>query len=100
MTESQNRNAGGGEMIMLLRVIRGICGFVAALQIIGLIPVLTWLSQPDAINEKMIAMAIFKIFVLVIFGGLFFGLRKLINRLYEKRYGKQHPALAKKMFAL
>ena len=87
-------------MFGLLRFIRGVCGFVFALQVLGLVPVLTWFSQPDAIDGKMMAMLVLKIGVLVVFGGLFFGLRKLINRLHEKKHGAPHPALATKAFAL
>lgn len=87
-------------MFGFLRLIRGICGFVFALQVLGLVPVLTWLSQPDAIDGKMVAMVVLKLVVLAVSGGLFFGLRKLINRLHEKKHGEPHPALAKKAFAL
>jgi len=48
----------------------------------------------------MVAMVVLKLAVLVVSGGLFFGLRKLINRLHEKKHGEPHPALAKKAFAL
>lgn len=82
-------------MFGFLRFIRGFCGFLFAMQIIGLFPVLTWLQQPDAVTGNMLALVFIKVVALVIFGALFFWLRNLINRLYTKKHGIQHPALIK-----
>jgi len=78
-----------------LRFVRGVCGFLFGMQIVGLLPVLTWLQQPDAITGKMLALVFFKVFFLVVFGALFFWLRNVINRLYATEYGIPHPALVK-----
>lgn len=82
-------------MFGFLRFIRGFCGFLFAMQIIGLFPVLTWLQQPDAVTGNMLALVFIKVVALVIFGALFFWLRNLINRLYTRKHGTQHPALIK-----
>jgi hypothetical protein len=83
-------------MFGLLRLIRGFCGFLFASQVIGLLPALTWLQKPDAITDDMWVKVIIKTVALVLFGWLFFWLRKLINRLYTKKYGIPHPVLAEK----
>ena len=82
-------------MFGFLRFIRGICGFLFAMQIIGLFPVLTWLQQPDAITGNMLAQVFIKVVASAIFGALFFWLRNLINRLYAKKHGTMHPDLVK-----
>lgn len=87
-------------MFGLLRFIRGFCGFLFALQIIGLLPVLTWLQQPDAITGGMWAQVLIKAIALVLFGWLFFWLRGVINRLHTKKHGAPHPALTEKKWAL
>jgi hypothetical protein len=39
---------------------------------------------------------VLKLILLLIFGGLFFGLRLFINKLHTKLQGSPHPALATK----
>lgn len=87
-------------MFGLLRLIRGFCGFLFAMQIFGLLPVLTWLQQPDAITGGMWALVTIKVLALALFGWLFFGLRSIINRLHTKKHGVPHPVLAEKKWAL
>jgi apolipoprotein N-acyltransferase len=87
-------------MFGLLRFIRGFCGFCFALQIFGLFPVLTWLQNPGAVTSGMWAHVFIKIIFLALFGGLFFGLRKLLNKLYFKKYGGLHPILGDRKWAL
>lgn len=82
-------------MFGFLRFIRGFCGFLFAMQIIGLFPVITWLQQPDAVSGNMLALVFIKVVALVVFGALFFWLRNLINRVYTKKHGTTHPALIK-----
>jgi len=79
----------------LLRFSRGIAGFIFGWQVIGLFPVLTWVSQPSAITGNMVAMVVVKIVMMFVFGLLFFGLRKFIHWLHRRWYGIPHPALAK-----
>jgi len=87
-------------MFGLLRFIRGFCGFYFALQIFGLLPVFTWLQNPSAVTSGMWAHVFIKIILLALFGGLFFGLRKLINKFYLKKHGVLHPTLGDRKWAL
>lgn len=87
-------------MFGLLRFIRGICGFLFAWQVVGLLPVLTWMQRPDAVTGGMWTRVLIKAIALVLFGWLFFWLRGAINRLHTKRHGAPHPALAENKWAL
>jgi hypothetical protein len=82
-------------MFGFLRAVRVICGLLFALQIVGLLPVFSWTNQPDAITAGMWAIVFIKVVLMAIFGGLFFGLRTLINHLHSKKHGAPHPALVK-----
>jgi len=101
-TETQESKVSGSGVMMflLLRLIRGFCGFVYVMQFFGLYPVLTWLQQPDAVTGGMWAQALIKVLTLVLFGWLFFWLRSVINSLHTKKHGVPHPALAEKKWAL
>lgn len=83
-------------MFVLLRIVRGFFGMVAALQIFGLIPVLGWISSPDDITGNMMAILTIKFIVLMVAGAVFFGMRLLINSIYKKKHGSPHPSLASK----
>ena len=87
-------------MFGTLRLIRGVAGFIFAMQIIGLSPVFTWLSDPGAITGAMMANVVLKLVAALIFGFLFFWLRGFINRKHEKKFGVPHPSLANKQLAL
>lgn len=87
-------------MLGFIRLIRGLCGFIFGMQIFGLLPVLTWLQQPDAVTGGMWAQVLVKILAMTLFGWLFFWLRGVINRLHTKTYGVPHPSLAEKQWAL
>ena len=87
-------------MFAFLRLVRGICGFLFASQIIGLLPVLTWLQHPNVITGEMWALVVVKVVATLVFGWLFIWLRGVINRLHVKKLGKPHPALAVKKWAL
>lgn len=87
-------------MIGLLRFIRGFCGFVFGLQLLGLLPAISWLQQPNAITGSMWAVVILKLMALALFGFLFFALRRLINYVHTGKYGNPHPALGDKKWAL
>jgi hypothetical protein len=86
----------GNKMFGLLRVIRGFFGFIAAWQVLGLLPVLSWLQDLSSVNGYMIAILVVKILVMALSFSLFFGLRALIHKVYLNRYGIQHPGLLKK----
>jgi hypothetical protein len=83
-------------MFGLLRFIRGFFGFIAAWQVLGLLPVLSWLQDPASVNGNMMAMLVVKLLMMVLSVGAFFGLRALINKLHIKRHGIKHPSLEKK----
>lgn len=90
-------------MFGLLRFIRGICGFVFALQVIQVIEAVAWLSKPEAGGidmGKFFALVLIKVIVLGVSGFLFFWLRGVINSLHTKKHGTPHPALAGKKWAL
>lgn len=82
-------------MFGLLRFIRGFFGFIAVWQVLGLLPVLSWLQNLSAVNGNMMYILVVKLFFMAISLGAFFGLRSLINKLYMKRHNTQHPALVK-----
>ena len=42
-------------MYTLLMLVRGFFGFVAAWQVLGLLPVLSWLQDINAVNGNMMA---------------------------------------------
>lgn len=90
-------------MFGLLRFIRGICGFMFALQVIHVLEAFAWLAKPEVIGVdmgKFFVLLLFKVVFLTIAGFLFFWLRGLINRLHMKKNGTPHPALAEKKWAL
>jgi hypothetical protein len=72
-------------MYMLLRIIRGISGFIAGWQIIGLLPIFGWWQNIESVTSEMWALVIFKLFVLLVFGAIFFALRAPINKLHKKK---------------
>lgn len=82
-------------MFGLLRFIRGFFGFIAAWQVLGLLPVLSWLQDLSAVNGNMMAILVMKLLFMAMSFGAFFDLRFLINKLHTKRHGTQHPALVK-----
>lgn len=84
----------------LLRIIRCFCGLIVVLQLIQLFPVLTWVTQPQAVTGNMMAILTIKVAAMIVFCGLFFGLRWLINHLHVRRYGVPHPTLALRKWAL
>ena len=90
-------------MFGLLRIIRGVCGFIFALQIFQVIEAVAWLFKPEAAGVdmgKFFALMLFKVTFLVVSGLLFFWLRGVINKLHMKKSGRPHPALAEKKWAL
>ncbi|KZY36774.1 hypothetical protein A3754_01230 [Alcanivorax sp. HI0083] len=90
-------------MYFVLRVIRGFCGFVFALQALHVVQSIVWLLSNGTSGVdigKFMALLLIKVIVLAISGALFFGLRWLINRLHSKMKGCPHPSLAEKRWAL
>ena len=87
-------------MFGFLRLIRGICGLLFGMQIVGLLPVLTWLQNLGAVTGNIWAQVFFKILAMLLFGWLFFWLRNSINQQHTKKYGVPHPILADKKWVL
>ena len=83
----------GTSSYILLRFIRALFGFIAGWQIIGLLPVIGWLSNLSATNGGMWAVVFVKALIFLMFGGIFFWLRTLINKLHTKKHGKPHPTM-------
>ena len=71
-------------LIFVLRAVWMICGFVMALQIIGLLPIIGWLGNIDVITDQELITVALKVSVGVIAAAGFYGLRKLINRLQAR----------------
>ena len=93
----ENKSFIESASFLLLRLFRGIVGFIFGWQVIGLLPVLTWVSNPSAITGNMVAMVVLKIVMMVMTGVVFYGMRKYIHRLHKHWYGIPHPALSKTM---
>lgn len=83
-------------MIVALRIFRGVMGYLFAMQILTLLPVITWLQDIGAVTDGMWIQFVFKVITLVIAGELFFALRDFINKLHAKKYATPHPALVNK----
>ena len=73
-------------MFEILRFIHGFVVLIAAWQVLGLLPVLSWLQDLSAVNGHMMAILVLKLLVIVMSFGAFFGLRTLINKLHAKRH--------------
>lgn len=78
-------------MSALLRVVRGLCGLIAAWHALGL--ALLALNPAPLLNGLWVLPAS-SLILTVLCGWLFFWLRGVINRMYAKRHGgATHPSL-------
>jgi len=86
----------------VLRLIRVLCGFLFGWLVLGLLNglVLYRLIHHDADSDLMVEFFLIKAIFIALFGGLFFWLRGVINRLHIKKHGTPHPALAKNKWNL
>lgn len=91
--QASTTHARGTSPYIFLRIVRAFAGFIAAWQVLGLLPVLGWLFNLGATNGGMWAIVFVKSLAMLIAGGLFFWLGKLINRLHIKKHGKRHEGL-------
>ena len=91
--DSENKSLVESASFGLLRLLRGTVAIFFVLQIIGLLPVLTWFSNPHVISDDMWIQLVIKIVAFIVFGLLFFALRILIHRLHNRWYGSPHPTL-------
>ena len=80
-------------MYALLRIIRTLFGFVFIWQILGFIPVFSWISNPGAITGNMMALVAIKLLVMAVAGCIFFYGRRVINSMHSKSKGEPHPSL-------
>jgi len=71
--------------IALLWAARILCGLIVLLQIFGLLPVFTWLSNPAAVTTGMWMMVVVKLVILAIASAGYWGLGKAIHRLKAKQ---------------
>jgi len=77
-------------MYLILRIIRGFIGLSAGFQFAGVIRSIDTLSTG---GSEAITLFIIKFILLVILAGLFLGMEKLINYLYNKKHSTNHPSL-------
>jgi hypothetical protein len=94
-------------MFIALRIIRGLFGLIFGYQLFGIIglPIAiinaTAQNPGVAINRmEIFGWLIVKLITAAIFGGLFFGMRSIIQRLHMKLRGAPHAALSGKWWAL
>lgn len=67
-------------MITTIRIFRILVGLIAIWQIIGLMPILTWIQNLQDVTGAIRAIAFIKFLVLFFCGGIYFWLGKLRNR--------------------
>lgn len=93
---SGNENVSQSKaLFFVLRFFRGIIGFLFAMQVIGLFPILTWFQDLSAVTAEMLGFGFLKLAMAIVFGFSFFGLRAIINRIHLKKFGEPHPKLQK-----
>lgn len=67
-------------MVTILRIFRVFVAVIIVWQIIGLVPVLTWLVNPNAVTLGMGGAAVFKIFVAIICAAIYYWLGRVQRR--------------------
>ena len=88
-------------MTGILRIVRCVCGFLFALQVVHLIGAALQLLNSEEISMgAFVGLAFLKVIALVVFGFLFFWIRNFINHNHFKRHGVKHPSLAGNKWAL
>lgn len=94
-------------MFIVLRIIRGLFGLIFAYQLFGITgaPIAAMnavANNPDLVINwtELLGWLIVKILTAFLFGGFFFGMRWIIQRLHTKLRGKPLPALVEKWWAL
>jgi hypothetical protein len=84
----------------VLRLVRGAFYAVAAFQVLGLLPALSWVLTPNEVTPSHIAQLLTKLLFLAIALTLVWSLRRLIDWLHVRQFGVPHPALAARRLAL
>lgn len=82
-------------MFGFLRLVRGICGLIFGMNILGFLLLPSRIQQPGRVTD-LPELVLGKTIALIVFGVLFFALRNLINWMHTKKHGTPHPALVKK----
>lgn len=67
--------------IIIIWVVRAIFLVIAVWQILGLLPVFSWLSNPAGVTAGMWMVVIVKLVVMLVCFGVYRGLGKLIERI-------------------
>lgn len=83
--------------LFTLRAIRAIVGLIFIWQIVGMLPILTWIASPADVTPDMAVRVFIKLCFGIIFGFIFMGLRRFISGLYFRWNGRPHPSLAKRL---
>lgn len=84
---SDIRRSGLWGAILVLRLTRLLCGFILAFQLFGMLPILTWAMNPEAINGEALVTLQIKVVVAIVVAGIALVLRRLINWLNKSRTG-------------
>ena len=90
-------------MFFILRLVRGIIGALFAMSAFqGITRLIYFIMNIDSFTDVggWVAFMLIRIIFISITFFLFVWLRKLINNLYEKKYGVPHPSLADKKWNL
>ncbi|KAF0812619.1 hypothetical protein IGB42_02911 [Andreprevotia sp. IGB-42] len=87
-------------MYFLLRCIRGLAGLIFVGSASAAFKYLGSANLPGTDTGHAMAIVLFMAVLMSISGGVFFGLRKLINTLHQKNVGTPHPKLAASHWAL
>jgi hypothetical protein len=89
-------------MFLLLRVVRGLCGYLSLSSLVSGAPTALLSLGTSGVSKGFQAELLVLSLILIIFlsGWLFFWLRGFINRLHAKKHGVPHPALADSKWAL
>ena len=88
-------------MIVLLRIIRGVIGFLFAIALLGVIDALVafirfFINQQGFEAGVVIVIFLTKLVFSIILGLIFFGMRLLINKIYIRKTKQNIPILQKK----
>lgn len=96
-SQENNDNASLFQRLILplLRAFRALIGLVFLWQLLGLLPVFTWISDPSAVSPDMMAAVTLKGIVALISGFAFAKLGRVINSLYSAWLGEDYPRLEK-----
>lgn len=79
-----------------IQTVRFLSLLIAIWQLVGFLPMFTWLDNVEAVTANMWAMVAIKSVILVVGLGLFFGLRSVASRL-KQRESKQDVAKQKEV---